>query len=384
MQQPTFQRKPSIVAMIPCRGDMARHNLPIPPGAVEIAPAQTARAGGHTAHHGLTKSEAPGNPSVRWKAGHRGDQSARGLGAQGARKRRDVGRLAFFVRSRKDSAKGRSRKRSRARAPGPGWQLHPRQVTVFHRRAKPRISEFRKSSFLKAGRDGVRHRLILARDIELRPLRCPARFALPSPTACSAENRRAPPGRLRQTRTHRPDARAQGARRHCRDRHAAHQAVRRRRHHHGPGALPGGRRARRHQDRRRRPVRSRHGVRRRGRVDDGAVLGLAATDQVAGRRAAAFGATVVVDTITQSGRAELLPADAAFPDSFGYVAVHSPTDVRLAGDQSTGHIDGPATPSTTDLRRPTRPICSTCRRKYADVVSTSSLLGALSGVPARS
>ncbi len=65
----------------------------------------------------------------------------------------------------------------------------------------------------------------------------------------------------------------------------------------------------------------------------------AATHQVVGRRAAAFGATVVVDTITQSGRAELLPADAAFPDSFGYVAVHSPTDVRLAGDQSTGHID---------------------------------------------
>ena len=80
MQQPTFQRKPSIVAMIPCRGDMARDNLPIPPGAVEIATGQAARAGGHAAHHGLTKSEAPGNPSVRWKVGHRGVQSARGLG----------------------------------------------------------------------------------------------------------------------------------------------------------------------------------------------------------------------------------------------------------------------------------------------------------------
>lgn len=28
-----------------------------------------------------------------------------------------------------------------------------------------------------------------------------------------------------------------------------------------------------------------------------------------------------------------------FPASFGYVAVHSPTDARLAGDRSTSHID---------------------------------------------
>ena len=65
----------------------------------------------------------------------------------------------------------------------------------------------------------------------------------------------------------------------------------------------------------------------------------AATHEVVGQRAAAFGATVIVDTITESGKAELLPADAAFPDSFGYVAVHSPTDARLAGDKSTSHIE---------------------------------------------
>lgn len=64
-----------------------------------------------------------------------------------------------------------------------------------------------------------------------------------------------------------------------------------------------------------------------------------ATHEVVGRRAAEFGATVVVDTITESGKAELLHPDATFPDSFGYVAVHSPTDARLAGDRSTAHID---------------------------------------------
>jgi 3-hexulose-6-phosphate synthase len=64
-----------------------------------------------------------------------------------------------------------------------------------------------------------------------------------------------------------------------------------------------------------------------------------ATHETVGRCAAAFGATVVVDTITESGKADLLPPDAAFPESFGYVAVHSPTDARLAGDRSTSHID---------------------------------------------
>ena len=64
-----------------------------------------------------------------------------------------------------------------------------------------------------------------------------------------------------------------------------------------------------------------------------------ATHEVVGKRAAAFGATVIVDTITKSGKAELLPPDAVFPESYGYVAVHSPTDARLAGDTSTSHID---------------------------------------------
>ncbi|MGE0006811.1 MAG: orotidine 5'-phosphate decarboxylase / HUMPS family protein [Parvibaculaceae bacterium] len=64
-----------------------------------------------------------------------------------------------------------------------------------------------------------------------------------------------------------------------------------------------------------------------------------ATHETVGRRAEAFGASVVVDTITESGKAKLLPRDAVFPESFGYVAVHSPTDARLAGDRSTSHID---------------------------------------------
>lgn len=64
-----------------------------------------------------------------------------------------------------------------------------------------------------------------------------------------------------------------------------------------------------------------------------------ATHEVVGKRAAAFGATVVVDTITESGKAEPLPAGAAFPESFGYVALHSPTDSREAGDTSTTHIE---------------------------------------------
>ena len=34
-----------------------------------------------------------------------------------------------------------------------------------------------------------------------------------------------------------------------------------------------------------------------------------------------------------------MPPDAVFPESYGYVAVHSPTDARLAGDTSTSHIE---------------------------------------------
>jgi 3-hexulose-6-phosphate synthase len=64
-----------------------------------------------------------------------------------------------------------------------------------------------------------------------------------------------------------------------------------------------------------------------------------ATHEAVGKRAAAFGATVIVDTITESGKMQLLPPNVTFPDSFGYVAVHSPTDARLAGNTSTGHID---------------------------------------------
>ena len=63
-----------------------------------------------------------------------------------------------------------------------------------------------------------------------------------------------------------------------------------------------------------------------------------ATHAAVGRTAARFGAYVVVDTITESGKPELLPAGATFPENFAYVGVHSPTDTRLAGDQSSAHI----------------------------------------------
>jgi 3-hexulose-6-phosphate synthase len=59
-----------------------------------------------------------------------------------------------------------------------------------------------------------------------------------------------------------------------------------------------------------------------------------------------FGAYVVVDTITESGKRDLLPADAVFPESFAFVGVHSPTDVRIAGAGSSAHIDAVA-----DIRR---------------------------------
>jgi 3-hexulose-6-phosphate synthase len=64
-----------------------------------------------------------------------------------------------------------------------------------------------------------------------------------------------------------------------------------------------------------------------------------ATHEAVGRSAASFGASVIVDTITESGKPELLPAGVTFPDSFAYVAVHAPTDARLAGDSSSAHID---------------------------------------------
>ena len=71
-----------------------------------------------------------------------------------------------------------------------------------------------------------------------------------------------------------------------------------------------------------------------------------ATHAAVGTVASRFGAFVVVDTITESGKAELLPADAAFPESFAYVGVHAPTDARAAGDRSTKHID-----AVSEMRR---------------------------------
>jgi 3-hexulose-6-phosphate synthase len=71
-----------------------------------------------------------------------------------------------------------------------------------------------------------------------------------------------------------------------------------------------------------------------------------ATHATVGRTAARFGALVVVDTITESGKSELLPAGATFPETFAYVGVHSPTDARVAGDQSSAHID-----AVSEIRR---------------------------------
>jgi 3-hexulose-6-phosphate synthase len=67
-----------------------------------------------------------------------------------------------------------------------------------------------------------------------------------------------------------------------------------------------------------------------------------ATHEAVGRVAAHYGASVILDTITESGKKELLPAGASFPASFAYVGVHLPTDARRAGDLSTAHIDAVA------------------------------------------
>lgn len=64
-----------------------------------------------------------------------------------------------------------------------------------------------------------------------------------------------------------------------------------------------------------------------------------ATLEVVDQSARPFGASVIIDTITESGKPVLLPPDIQLPDSFAYVAVHSPTDARLAGNTSTSHID---------------------------------------------
>jgi len=67
-----------------------------------------------------------------------------------------------------------------------------------------------------------------------------------------------------------------------------------------------------------------------------------ATHEAVGRVAAKFGAHVIVDTITQAGKKDLLPASVTFPDSFAYVGVHRPSDARAAGDSSTAHIEAVA------------------------------------------
>jgi 3-hexulose-6-phosphate synthase len=64
-----------------------------------------------------------------------------------------------------------------------------------------------------------------------------------------------------------------------------------------------------------------------------------ATHAAVGRVATRFGAFVIVDTITEFGKSELLPADVSFPESFAYVGVHSATDARAAGDRSAAHIE---------------------------------------------
>jgi 3-hexulose-6-phosphate synthase len=63
-----------------------------------------------------------------------------------------------------------------------------------------------------------------------------------------------------------------------------------------------------------------------------------ATHAIVGATAAEYGGCVVVDTITESGKAQLLPEDAAYPASYAYVAVHAPTDMREAGTPITSHI----------------------------------------------
>ena len=60
-----------------------------------------------------------------------------------------------------------------------------------------------------------------------------------------------------------------------------------------------------------------------------------ATHSAVGKVAARFGAFVVVDTITESGKPELLPVGATFPESFAYVGVHSPTG--HAGRRRSSH-----------------------------------------------
>ena len=51
------------------------------------------------------------------------------------------------------------------------------------------------------------------------------------------------------------------------------------------------------------------------------------------------GKAVVLDTITETGNDVLISEGFRLPESFKYVAVHSSTDARLAGDTSSSHIE---------------------------------------------
>lgn len=64
-----------------------------------------------------------------------------------------------------------------------------------------------------------------------------------------------------------------------------------------------------------------------------------ATHEAVGRCAKEFGASAMLDTITESGKPELLPEGFRLPAGIDYVAVHAPADARRAGDQSRSHID---------------------------------------------
>lgn len=64
-----------------------------------------------------------------------------------------------------------------------------------------------------------------------------------------------------------------------------------------------------------------------------------ATQRLVGEYAAAHDMIVVADTITATGGTPLLPPGHRLPVGFGYVAVHFPSDRRLAGESSTEHID---------------------------------------------
>jgi len=64
-----------------------------------------------------------------------------------------------------------------------------------------------------------------------------------------------------------------------------------------------------------------------------------ATIDIVGARAHICGATVILDTITQSGQAQLLPSNLQLPDSYGYIAVHTPSDARQVGDMFHANIE---------------------------------------------